>query len=197
MKTMDRLEILVEEQSMEALLKVLLPKILPQGWTIGINVFVRPHQGKTDLQNSIPNKFRAFSHGNQKTGFLILQDQDAADCRELKSNLVELCEQNNKNNSCPFKVRIVCHELEAWYLGDPKAIEKVFPHKFKSEQYKHKRICKSPDTIITPKAQLKKIVGTYPQISTATQIAKQMDFASNQSDSFKQFLDAIETLITT
>lgn len=191
---MNRLEILVEEQSMEALLKVLLPQILPNGWTVGTNVFIRPHQGKGDLQKSIPIKFKAFSRLPQKTGFIILQDQDANDCKNLKAELVALCQQNNMGNACPFKVRIVCHELEAWYLGDVKALSSVFPHKFKAKQFENKNMCKDPDSVINPKKQLKNIVGEYAQIATASRIANKMVVNNNRSESFKQFICAVEML---
>jgi hypothetical protein len=37
---MDRLEILVEEPSIAEVLKLILPKVLPEGWTLGSNCFV-------------------------------------------------------------------------------------------------------------------------------------------------------------
>lgn len=192
---MDRLEILVEEPSMEALLKVILPSILSGGWKLNENVFVRPHQGKGDLKNSIPKKFKAFSKdSSQITGFIILQDQDANDCKQLKNELDQLCKQNNFGNRCPYKVRIVCHELEAWYLGDPDAISLIFPHDFKADSYRNKSICKAPDGIVSPKKQLKRIVGDYPQIQTATDIAGKMVVGANQSKSFKQFVGAVDFL---
>lgn len=190
---MNRLEILVEEPSMEAVLRVILPKILHDGWTVDANVFIRPHHGKDDLKKSIPNKFKAFARFPEKTGFIILQDQDTNDCKTLKKELVELCEQNNYGVN-PFKVRIVCHELEAWYLGDAEAIAKVFPHDFKSERFRNKDLCKKPDSIVSPKKRLKGIVGEYQQIATANAIAKQMVIDDNQSESFRQFISAVETL---
>ncbi len=191
---MDRLEFLVEEPSIAEVLKVILPKILPQGWILNENFFVRPHQGKSDLKKSIPRKFQAFSELPFNTGIIVVQDQDANDCRQLKQELSELCNQSN-TKPCPFRVRIVCHELESWYFGDPKAIETVFPHLFKVSKYKNKDLCKHPDSIITPKNRLKRIVREYSQIDTAKKIAAQMDVNANKSESFNQFKNGITSLI--
>ena len=113
---MDRLEILVEEPSIAEVLKVMLPKVLPSGWSLGENCFVRPHEGKQDLQQSIPRKIRVATKKDITTGFIILQDQDNDDCKSLKAKLVNLCQDAQKGYAVvPYKVRIVCHELEAWY----------------------------------------------------------------------------------
>ena len=191
---MDRLEFLVEEPSMAEVLKVILPKILPQGWVLNENFFVRPHQGKSDLKKSIPNKFKAFSELPFNTGIIVVQDQDANDCRQLKNELSELCNQHN-SKPCPYRVRIACHELESWYLGDASALEAVFPHHFKANKYKNKELCKNPDNIVSPKHRLKKIVGDYPQIDIARRIAEKMDVNANKSGSFNQFKNGVIALI--
>lgn len=191
---MDRLEILVEEPSIKEVLAVVLPQILPQGWVYEENWFIRKHNGKSDLRRSIPIKFRAFSQSSQNVGILIVQDQDANDCVKLKQELVELCQSNN-TKPCPYLVRIVCHELEAWYFGDPDAIEQVFGHKFKADAYRNKSICKKPDDVITPKKRLKSIVGDYPQVATAKEIGIHMDVDSNSSESFNQLKRGILSLI--
>jgi hypothetical protein len=43
-----RVEILTEESSMAEVLKVILPKILPDQWILNQNYFIRPHEGKSD-----------------------------------------------------------------------------------------------------------------------------------------------------
>ena len=120
---MDHLEFLVEERSMAEVLKVLLPRILPAPWVLGENYFIRPHEGKSDLQRSIPKKLKGFAqHKEQTTGFIIVQDQDSNDCLQLKQELVELCQANQAPN-IKFLVRIVCHELEAWYLVETAGLQ--------------------------------------------------------------------------
>ena len=83
---MPRIEILTEEPSMQAVLENLLPQILPNQWILGENYFIRAHEGKNDLQKSIPKKIKVFSHYHEPAGVVIIHDQDANDCKELKKN---------------------------------------------------------------------------------------------------------------
>ena len=186
---MDRLEFLVEERSMAEVLKVLLPRILPASWVLDENYFIRPHEGKSDLKRSIPKKLKGFAqHKEQTTGFIIIQDQDSNDCRQLKQELVALCKANQAPN-IKFLVRIVCHELEAWYLGDMKAIQAVFP-RFNPARHLKKSLFRLPDTCQNPKTRLKDIVGDYQQIATAQMIAPYIDIEHNRSESFRQFVNS-------
>lgn len=185
-ESMDRLEFLVEERSMAEVLKVLLPRILPASWVLDENYFIRPHEGKSDLKRSIPKKLKGFAqHKEQTTGFIIIQDQDSNDCRQLKQELVALCKANQAPN-IKFLVRIVCHELEAWYLGDMKAIQAVFP-RFNPARHLKKSLFRLPDTCQNPKTRLKDIVGDYQQIATAQMIAPYIDIEHNRSESFREY----------
>lgn len=47
-----RMEILVEDYSMEVFLKGLLPRILPEDFELGRNCFIYPHEGKSDLKKA-------------------------------------------------------------------------------------------------------------------------------------------------
>lgn len=192
---MERLEILVEEPSIAEVLYILLPKIFPRGWSLGVNCFIRIHEGKQDLQRSIPRKIRVASKMDTKTGFIILQDQDSDDCRKLKSKLVELCESSMQgNNTVPYKVRIVCHELESWYLGDMDAIEKSFP-RFHATNFRGRKKFRQPDECVNPKDELKRIVGDYSQIQAARTIAQNLDIMNNRSQSFHSFISSVLALI--
>ena len=53
-------EILTEEPSMENFLRGTLPHILPLGYVLDQNCFIRPHEGKSHLKKSIPRKVKAF-----------------------------------------------------------------------------------------------------------------------------------------
>lgn len=112
---MDRIEFLVEELSMAELLKVVLPRILPAPWELDNNYYIHPHEGKSDLKRSIPTKLRAYRKRPFSTCFVVIQDQDSNDCKQLKQELVDLCKAN-KSDNITYLVRIVCHELEAWYM---------------------------------------------------------------------------------
>ena len=186
----------MEEPSIEEVLRVILPKVLPDGWVLDVNCFIRHHDGKQDLQQSIPRKIRVASKKDITTGFIIVQDQDCNDCRLLKSQLAGLCDDaQTGNHPVPYKVRIVCHELEAWYLGDMDAIEKVFP-RFHAAQYRGKKKFRKPDDCMNPKQELKKIVGDYGQIATARKIAPHLDIEGNTSPSFRCFIDGLRQMVS-
>ena len=73
---------LLEEKSMKALLDIVLPRILPPD----VDFYTVPHEGKSDLQKSIPHKLKAWNIPDTK--FVIVQDQDSNDCRKLKQKLL-------------------------------------------------------------------------------------------------------------
>lgn len=190
---MDRLEFLVEEESMAEILKVLLPQILSDSWKLNENYFIRPHQGKQDLKRSIANKLIGFARMKHiRTGFFIMQDQDSNDCRVLKQDIINICKQHSANN-IGYLVRIVCHELEAWYLGDMFAIQSVFPP-FNSQRYANSARFRVPDNCVNPCDELKKIVGDYSQIGMAKKIAPCMSITRNISKSFQQFVSGVTKL---
>ena len=107
--------LLLEEQSMKEMLEILLSKIVPNN-TIYKCI---PHEGKQDLERSIPIKLRTFP---KQTKFIILRDKDSGDCFKVKQKLFKLCQQGNRPDTL---IRIPCHEMESWYLGDLAAVEKA------------------------------------------------------------------------
>lgn len=190
---MDRIEFLVEEASVAEILKALLPQILPDPWVLDENYFIRVHNGKSDLRRSIPNKLRGFGQiSNQVTGFVIVQDRDSNDCHVLKRELVQMCEANISVN-IKYLIRIVCRELESWYIGDVNALHSVFPQ-FKVENIRSAKF-RDPDHCVNPKNELKKIVGEYPQIAIARKIGQYMHVGENRSESFKQFVSGVMRFI--
>lgn len=54
--------------------------------------------------------------------FLVMRDQDRADCRDVKARLQDLVRATGKQDKT--LIRIACHELESFYLGDLEAVEK-------------------------------------------------------------------------
>lgn len=182
---MKELVFLLEEESMKALLDVLLPQILPTH----IRFLCIPHQGKQDLEKSIPRKLRAWQAPN--TFFVIVRDKDRADCLEVKKHLVTLCEQAGRGDSL---VRIACHELESWFLGDLAAVEKAFGIKNLADQ-QQKRKYKEPDKLANAPEELEKLVKGYRKISGAKAIAVYMDIHQNYSHSFNCFIKGVNGLI--
>ena len=184
---MARIEILVEEKSMKELLSVLLPTILPNNWILDENYFIRSFEGKSDLQKNIPSKVKVLSNWNHEpTGVVVLQDQDSADCRVLKSKLLKLC---NDSGNCPNLIRIVCKELEAWYIGDFKAIQLAYP-KFKGDLYKNRAKYRNPD-LCNASYELRKILPEFQKVSSAKKIAPFLNINNNRSESFNQTISGI------
>ncbi len=185
---MGRIEILVEEASMEECLRSLLPKVVPSHWVLDKNYFIRKHQGKSDLKKSIKLKMPVFNNWHEPISVIILHDQDSADCKILKEDILRLCNSYNK----PLLVRIVCRELESWFLGDLKAIEKAYP-KFKSGSYMNKANLKNPD-ILNAKDFLKKLLPDYRETISSREISKNFVVEENRSESFRQFINGIERI---
>lgn len=175
---------LLEEKSMKYFLDGILPRILPENVTF----LTIPHEGKSDLQKSIPIKLQGWTQGDTK--FVIVQDQDANDCRSLKQKLVELCAPYQKE----VLIRIACHELEAWYFGDLDAVSEAYGKDLRN--LKRKRSYRIPDDIICPKEELKRFLPTLQQISGAKRIAPYIDIEGNSSVSFQMFVKGVRQLCT-
>ena len=182
---MKQLVFLLEEESMKALLDVLLPQILPGG----INFICIPHEGKQDLEKSIPRKLRAWQ--TPDTTFVIVRDKDNADCIEIKKHLVDLCAQAGHSDSL---VRIACHELESWFLVDLAAVEKAFNIKKLAEQQRNRKY-KEPDKLSNASEELEKLVKGYRKVSGAKKIAAYMTIDQNYSHSFNCFISGVSGLI--
>ena len=177
-----KLVFLLEERSMKVLLDIILPKILPEG----VSFQTIPHEGKSELEKSIPIKLRAWNEPN--VAFVIVHDQDSNNCIELKKKLVSLCSNSNRK----FLVRIPCHELEAWYWGDLEAVSKAYDKDFTS--LKNKKKYRNPDQIENPKQELKKLIPQMGQIEGAQRIAPHMNVANNTSYSFNVFVQGVQRL---
>lgn len=186
-----RIEFLLEEQSMKFFLIDFLPRILPQNMKFEEDYFIRVFNGKQDLKRNLPFKIKAYSNFQEKVKVFILHDQDSSDCRLLKNELLEICK---KNGNCELMIRIVCKELESWYLGDLESIEKIYP-KFNSIKYKNKSKFRNPDNLI-PSNELNNLNIGFQKLYASRQMGKIISIDENRSISFKQFLRGIEKFIT-
>jgi len=172
--------ILTEERSMKRFLEVFLEKFCPD-----LNKKIIPHEGKSDLKKSIPQKLQAFSNDNTK--FIILIDQDNCDCMELKEEIVKKCSVIQRSD---YTVRIVCHELESWYLGDLFAIGNAFNKKLIG--YSNKAKFRNPDKLCNAKEELRKHIGIASQIEDRiVQAMTAESLKNNRSHSFHVFLKTI------
>ena len=106
-----RVIFLLEEPSMKILLDGLLPRLF-FGWVEGQHLQCIPHEGKSDLDRSIPRKLRAWRIPGDR--FVIVRDNDNADCISLKARFQALCIANSRPETL---IRLVCQELESWKAG--------------------------------------------------------------------------------
>jgi hypothetical protein len=177
---------LLEEPSMKALLDGFLPTVIPAS----IEVVTIPHEGKSDLEKSIPRKLRAWTRPDAR--FFILRDQDSApDCTKVKRQLRTLVSPSGREGVC---IRIVCRELESWILGDAKALAETFDNPA-LHGLAVKASFRNPDTIGSPSKELKQLVPHYQKISGARAMGPKLSADRSASPSFKIFVSAVTTAV--
>ena len=177
-----RIIFMLEELSMKVLLDGILPRILPEG----IGFLTIPHDGKRDLELSLPKKLGAWNEPD--VAFVVVHDQDSNDCVELKRNLQGICAASRRQTL----VRIACRELEAWYWGDLAAVSEAYGVDLK--YLSGKRKYREPDSIDHPKKELKRYIPQMGQIEGARKIAPYMNLEENTSHSFQVFVQGIKRL---
>ncbi|MFN9302294.1 MAG: hypothetical protein ACK6DA_05925 [Candidatus Kapaibacterium sp.] len=189
---MKTLHIFTEEQSAKNVFETIVPPLLPDGVTLR----VYQHQGKQDLEKAIVTAIPSISKIPGSV-ILITQDQDNEDCKVVKKKIVDLLDNKCV---CIYFVRIVCRELESWFLGDLRAIQKAYP-RFKHENYINRTDFKNVDAISKPNNYLLIIIPEYsgreklPKLEASERISKCLDIHNNTSESFNQTLSAIRRLI--
>ena len=169
---------------MQALLEGLLPRLFPE-----VSFLCVPHSGKTDLERSIRATLRNWRTPGDR--FVILRDNDGGDCIATKERIRKLCEDGRREDTL---IRIICQELESWYLGDPEAMATAF-NDDGLRSIRNRARYRDPDTVLKPSDHLDRLVGGYGKIASARRMSTQMERDSNQSHSFSVFVNGIEDLL--
>ena len=180
---MEKIVFLLEEESMKKVLMVILPKLMPQSYIFQCV----HHNGRSALEKSIRIKTKGWREPNVR--FVIVHDKDSADCKILKSKIFNMIFETRRPDTL---IRIVCTELESWFLGDLNAVEEAF-HVDLSKK-KNKTIYKNPDVISNAKQELRRLVPQYQPISGAERISKFLDINRNRSKSFQVFISGVRRL---
>jgi hypothetical protein len=128
--TAQHLEVLVEEPSMEAFLRELLPRILSRGRSFE----VYPFQGKSDLLGRLPDRLRAYSQWlPDDWRIVVVVDRDDDDCLALKQRLEKASADAGlatrtrpERGRWQLVNRIAIEELESWYFGDWEAVRTIY-----------------------------------------------------------------------
>jgi len=182
---MSQLVFLLEEPSAKAMLEGFLPKILPENSDCRFIVF----EGKQDLEKQMTKRMRGYRVPNAR--FVVLRDKDSEDCRLVKSRLVQNCTDADKADAL---VRVACHELESWYLGDLAAVE-IGLGVTGLVRHQNKKPCTSPDDHANPADSLASMVPSYQKIAGSRAIGPHLDPGRNCSCSFGVFVAGIQKLI--
>ena len=159
-------------------LKGFLPRLLPEGYVSNDNVAIRPHEGKQDLQRLLRRRVPQFPYAyREPVRLLVVHDQDANDCLELKRELVDLIDGRH-GGELAYCVRIACRELENWYLGSLAAVEEAYPRS-KATRLLGKRRYRNVDVL-----------------AGAQEMGPVIEIDGNRSPSFRQFTSGLRRLLS-
>lgn len=127
--SIERVEFLVEEPSMEAALRALLPNVLGE-----ISFEVHPFQGKSDLRLELPKRLRGYAAWLPESWrIVVVIDRDDDSCEELKRELDDAARSAGMSlrtsPGAPWQIvnRVAIEELEAWFFGDWAAVRAAYP----------------------------------------------------------------------
>lgn len=202
--TVEHVEVLVEEASMEAALELLLPRLLASA-----TFMIHTHQGKRDLIAKLHRKLRAYSAWIPDTWrIVVVVDRDSDDCRELKQQLdasashAGLTTRSAGGGTASYVVvnRLAIEKLEVWYFGDWEAVRAAYPKA--PPGIPDKAAYRAPDKIKggTWEAFLRVLqqVGYFTtglrKIEVARAIAEHMVPSRNSSPSFCALRDALDDM---
>ena len=174
---------LLEEASMKAFLDSYLPRLLPD-----MDFLCIKHEGKQDLEKSVPRKLKAWKNAL----FVVVRDNDGADCLTIKRRLQTLCEQGGRPDTL---IRIACQELESWYLGTPETLSTVYALP-RLANIGRKSKFRNPDRLGSPSTELVKLVPEFRKMDGARRMGTAMPLneSNNRSQSFCVFLSGIRRL---
>ena len=177
----NRVVFLLEEASMRDLLNGLLPRLYPD-----LTFLCLAHEGKSDLEKSIPRKLRAWREPGVR--FVVLRDNDGDDCLRLKQRLMQSCRAAGRPDTV---VRIACQELEAWYLGEPDALADAFEIEKLREIGRNARF-RDPDAVQQPSKALRRLVPGFRKVNGARTMASYLSRERNRSGSFQVLLSGLD-----
>lgn len=183
---MTELVFFLEELSAKVMLQGFLPKILPANVFACYVVF----EGKSDLEKRLKHKLCNWQKPN--TIFVILQDKDSGDCLIIKNRLKAICKEAGKPQTL---IRIACHELESWYLGDLQAVQTGLNlSDLARKQNKNK--FRTPDNLANASQELFKLTNNqYQKISGSRAIGPHLSITNNKSHSFGVFIKGIQRIL--
>ena len=196
----EHVEVLVEEPSMEAALRLLLPAMLQR-----VTFEIHQHQCKQDLLTRLRERLRGYASWIPETWrIVVIVDRDDDECDELKRKLESRAKSAGLRTRSvagggTYAVvnRLAIEELEAWYFGDWAAVRAAYPRV--SRTIPNKAPYRDPDSIAggTWEAfeRVLQDAGYFKtgwrKIEAARAIAGHMVHGRNRSRSFQVLRDAL------
>ncbi|MCA3269094.1 MAG: DUF4276 family protein [Thalassospira sp.] len=181
------LHLFLEEHSMTLFLRGAIKRIRPNAIE-GLDYTFNAYNGKRDLMYNCPKQVIGILR-SQKNKVIILVDQDDDDCRILKE---ELRDSLKKGSQERYRVRIVCRELESWYIGDWLGLKGLYPA---LTTLKHADLI-APDSIIKPSQILRKMDSSFKKTEAARRCGSSLLIDSqNKSYSWQMARNAIEEML--
>lgn len=199
---MRRIEALVEEPSAEAVLKVLLPRIVKGRATFKIINLGSKHALLKKLASRLRGYATRLSEG-EDLRIVVLVDRDQDDCLALKAALERaardagLTTKSAATGTQPFTVvtRIAIEELESWFLGDPAALRATFPRlpeiNLRTAPFRNPENGGSWEALHRYLKKHGYYPGTFPKIDAARRIAAHLNPGTNRARSFNVFCEGL------
>ena len=214
------IEILIEDQSGQKALEVLIQQLVPADVTYKFHCYkgigrIPPNMkdaadpAKRILLTNLPKLLKGYGRTfhsvgpNYPAAVVLVCDLDDKNLNEFLTELLGVLEACDPKPDTRFCIAI--EEGEAWLLGDIAAIIKAYPnaHRGVLAAYENDSICgtweKLADAIYPGGAKVlaKKdwyVIGAE-KMRWATAIPPHMDIEANKSPSFRFFRDAIRSLV--
>jgi hypothetical protein len=177
---MSRIVFLLEEPSAKALIETLVPRLFPT-----LELICITHEGKSDLEKSLPRKLKAWTRSGDR--FVVLRDNDGANCVAVKAALSNICSAAGRGDSL---VRIACQELEAWYFGDTKALALALEDNSLADVSRRSRY-RDPDAIQKPSRALAELCPGFQKVGGARKMGAHLSYVRNNSASFRAFVEGV------
>jgi hypothetical protein len=197
------IEFLVEELSMEAALRIIVPRIVGE-----LSFEVYPYQGKQDLLGKLPDRLRGYAKWLPTDWrIVVLMDRDDDSCNTLKTQLEDAASGARlrtrsaaKDGEYQVITRLAIEELEAWYFGDWQAVLLAYPRT--ASNIPRRPLFRDPDAIAGGTWEaLERILrraghfrSGLRKIEAARSIAQHMDPDRNRSRSFQILRDSLREM---
>lgn len=179
---------LCEEMSITPILRTLMSHDFPD-LIEGLDWQIITFQGKADLEKNFSHRMRNWTYNTPK--FVILRDNDGGDCIRLKKRLSLRAQESEK----PFSIRIVCQEIESWFIGDLEAVEKAYPQS-NASSYVERSKFRNPDTLGNASEELTKLTSTHSKVGRALKISTHLNLDTNRSPSFNILRSKVKELVS-